>query len=116
MSKTLIGVVLEDALVVGTVVAKGAGQARLAITPEGRSCVKLKELCPVRTDASHEPRTLEACVQDLEDLRKIAGPPAVDRSMSCVNEAQSCTAALGCMAGGIGVGAMMKGFGSALSR
>lgn len=117
MSKKLLGAVLAGGLVVGTVVvAKGASQARLAMTPEGRTCAKLAELCP--RDAKHA-ASLESCVQDLEDLRKVAGAPALERSMACIEESRSCTAAAGCLAGGAGVGVlgeMMKGFGSALSR
>lgn len=117
MSKKLLGVVLAGGMVVGTVVvAKGANQVRLAATPEGRACTKLAELCP--GDPKHT-ASLDACIEDFEGMRKLAGAPALERSMACVEEAGSCTAAMGCMAGGVGVGAlgeMMKGFGSALSR
>lgn len=116
MTKKLAGVVLGGALVLGVlVVAKGASGARAAMTPEGRACTKLADLCP-----SKEPKkSLESCVEDWNDMRKVAGAPAVDRSIACIDEATTCTAAAGCIAGGVGVGTlgeMMKGFGSALSR
>jgi len=112
--KKLLGVGLVGALVVGLlVVAKGASPA---LTAEGRTCVKLGELCGP-TDKSQE--KLDACIDGLEQAKKVSGVPAVERSMACVQESNTCAAASGCMMGGIGVGAvgeLMKGVGSALSR
>ncbi len=114
--KKLLGVGLVGAAVVGIVViAKSAG-AIPAATPEGRTCIKLADLCAVDDKST---KKLETCVDDLEKAKKAVGEQNVKRSMDCVAEANSCMAATGCMMGGVGVGAlgeMMKGFGSAISR
>jgi hypothetical protein len=111
--KKILGVGLVGAALIGVVViAKGAPAA----TPEGKTCIKMSELCGA-TDASST--KLDTCIADLERAKKVAGTPAMERSMACVQESTTCAAATGCMLGGVGVGAlgeMMKGFGSALSR
>ena len=115
--KKILGVGLVGAAVIGAVViARGAGPAA---TPEGKTCIKMAELCGAAGEPGSSGQKLEACVANLEHAKKVAGAPAVERSMSCVQESNSCAAATGCMMGGEGVGAigeMMKGFGSALSR
>ena len=112
----LLGVAVVGAAIVGVmVIAKGAGAGPLA-TPEGRACVKVRDLCQV-DDASK--KDLSSCEEDLVKARKLAGPSGVDRSLKCIDTAQSCVAVSGCLMGGIGVGAageMMKGFGTALSQ
>lgn len=112
----VFGVALVGALVVGGVVLiKGASGASSAITPEGKMCVRLGELCGA--DPSTE--KLESCVEDMKKMRKMSGDAAFERSQSCVAESKSCGAASGCMMGGVGVGTLgevLKGFGTALSK
>ncbi|MDB4935195.1 MAG: hypothetical protein JWP87_2167 [Labilithrix sp.] len=114
--KKILGVGLAGAAVIGVVVvARGAAPAA---TPEGRTCIKMSELCG-SSDQEKSREKLDACVANLEQAKKVAGAPAVERSMACVQESNTCAAASGCMMGGVGMGAlgeMMKGFGSALSR
>ncbi|MBS2016373.1 MAG: hypothetical protein JST00_26045 [Deltaproteobacteria bacterium] len=115
--KKLLGVGLVGAAVVGAVlIAKGAGAVGIAATPEGKACRKIADLCAVSEKSAEK---LESCVDDFEKTKKLVGEAPVKRSMECIQEANSCMAVSGCMAGGVGVGAlgeMMKGFGSALSR
>ena len=95
------------------VVASGASKAS---TPEGHVCVKLAELC--ETDAPKS-KDFDECVDDMKKARKVAGDASFDKSSKCIDEAKSCGAAAGCMAGGVGVGTlgeMMKGFGTALTK
>ena len=52
-------------------------------------------------------------------MRKVAGDAAFEKSAKCIDESSSCAAAMGCLAGGVGMGAvgeMMKGFGTAVTR
>jgi len=115
----ILGVGLVGAAVIGAVViAKGAGAVGIAATPEGKACLKLADLCVV-DDRGKGAAKLETCVEDFEKTKKLVGEAPVKRSMDCIAESNSCMAASGCMAGGVGMGAvgeMMKGFGSALSR
>src|SRR5687767_5432228 len=110
--KKILGVGLVGLAVVGTVViAKAGGVAGIAMTPEGKTCRKLADLCAVDEKSA---KKLETCVEDLERAKKMVGEPSVKRSMECVQESNSCMAASGCMMGGVGMGAvgeMMKGFG-----
>lgn len=113
----ILGVGLVGAAVIGAVViAKGAGAVGIAATPEGKACLQLADLCVVDDKSAAK---LETCVEDFEKTKKLVGEAPVKRSMDCIAESNSCMAATGCMAGGVGMGAvgeMMKGFGSALSR
>lgn len=112
--KKLLGTVLVGSMVVGGVtLVRGASAAS---TPEGKMCVRLADMCP--GDAT-KPMTLDECVGDMKEMRKVAGKRAFEKTQQCVDEADSCAAASGCIAGGIGVGAMgemLKGFGNALTK
>lgn len=112
MKKILI-VLFVGVAVIG-IVALSSGAAK-TLTPEGKMCVKLGDLCGAEAKADK----FEQCVDQMKKVRKVAGDPAFERSQKCLEESNSCGAATGCMAGGIGVGAlgeMMKGFGSALQK
>jgi len=114
--KKVVGVVLVGALVVGgIVVVKGAPSISLVVSEEGKTCARLGELC----DAQKSSEKLDQCVDEMKKMRQMAGDPAFERSRKCVEESTTCGAATGCMAGGVGMGAvgeMLKGFGSALSK
>jgi hypothetical protein len=87
---------------------------RAVATPERAACVHLGELC----DADFDADKLQACTDNLERARKLAGAAAADRSIACIDQSTTCAAAVGCTVGGIGVGAageFMKGLGKALS-
>lgn len=111
--KKLIVVGLVGATIIGGVVlAKGS----VAVTPEGRACTKMASLCGTESKSLKD---LETCADDLKSMRKMAGEPAFERSTKCIDEANSCAAVTGCLAGGVGVGALgeaLKGFGTALSK
>lgn len=113
----LLGVGLIGAAIVGTVaVAKGSG---VTATPEEKTCNRLADLCSTSSHDVRKDKDFASCPADLADAKKFAGAPAVDRSMTCVAEANTCTAASVCLATSVGMGALgeaMKGFGSALSR
>jgi hypothetical protein len=111
--KKLLVVGLIGAAIVGGVVLVKAAPAR---SPEGKACIKMSELCGA-TDKSSE--KLDQCIEGMESAKKVAGAPAVERSMKCVEESTTCMAATGCMMGGVGVGALgefAKGFGTAISK
>ena len=113
MKKLLVVGLVGLAVVGAIVVVKGAGPAA---TPEGRTCIKMSDLCG-STDKSTE--KLDKCIEGMQSAKKIAGTAAVERSMKCVEESTSCMAATGCMMGGVGVGALgelAKGFGNAVSK
>jgi hypothetical protein len=115
--KKVVGVALIGALVVvGTLVAKSAPNLSILMSEEGKTCVRLGELC----DAPKSGDNLDQCVANMKQMRKMSGDPAFERTRKCLlEEATSCGAAAGCMAGGVGVGAvgeMLKGLGSALSQ
>lgn len=68
--------------------------------------MKLGELCG---GGARDVTDLGACVDQIAQLRKIAGDAPVDRGLACIAKATSCPQAGGCMAG-----AGMSGLSSAL--
>ena len=110
----ILGTLLVGAAVVGGVtLAKGASTAS---TPEGKMCARLEVVC--HTD---EPDgiSVEQCTHQMKEIRTQAGNASFDKSERCIEEAQSCAAAAGCMVGGIGVGMtgeMLKGLGNAMTK
>lgn len=113
MKKLIVVGLIGAAIIGGVVLAKGASAA---VTPEGRACTKMASLCG---SEGKGPKDFDECTEDLKSARKFAGEPAFERSTKCIDEAASCAAVAGCLAGGVGVGAVgeaLKGFGSALSK
>jgi hypothetical protein len=97
--------------VVGLVMVAGRSLA----SPERQACSKLHDLCGGDANA----QSLKDCEDGMEQARKLAGDVAYKRSLTCIDESQSCAAASGCMVGGVGMGAVgefFKGFGSALTK
>jgi hypothetical protein len=76
------------------------------LSAEYRACAHLAEVCE---EGAERKDRIESCEKDLRDLRSSAGAEAVDRTLSCIQEAKSCVAAAGCMVGGIG-GGMLNEF------
>lgn len=112
MNKALVAVLTGSVIIGGIVLVKSTSAAA---SPEGRACTKMADLC----SADFSPKDFDACVTDLEKVKKAVGPRPYERSMTCVSEAESCAAITGCWVGGAGVGAMgemIKGFGSALTK
>ncbi|HNN96020.1 MAG TPA: hypothetical protein PKI03_27285 [Pseudomonadota bacterium] len=70
-------------------------------SPEHRACSHLAEVCEEAADRKDR---VESCEKELHELRGSAGSEAVDRTITCIQEAKSCIAAAGCMVGGIGGG------------
>lgn len=112
LKKLIVVGLVGAAIIGGVVVAKGSA----LVTPEGRACTKMASLCETESKSLKD---LETCADDMKSMRKLAGEPAFERSTKCIDEASSCAAVAGCLAGGVGVGAIgeaLKGFGTALSK
>lgn len=107
------------ALLVCLVVLAGiAGAAALSAgyspfaSPEAKSCARLEKLCDGKGQMD-----AKECEQAFTELRKMGGDASVEKTASCLGEAQTCAAAAGCVVGGIGggmVGEFMKGLGKSL--
>jgi len=110
----------------GTASAATSGSSVLPVTAaaaqptdpprnEATVCARLEALCSTtekKVDASE-------CEQQFADARKMSGEKNVERSEACVADAQTCAAATGCLAGGVGMGAVgefLKGLGAAISK
>jgi len=59
-----------------------------------RACEKLAKLCG---DGAKD--ALKECEQKMNDLEKAVGKPAMEKAVSCLNEASSCARGVGCMVG-----------------
>jgi hypothetical protein len=83
-------------------------------SPERAACARIADLCGM-TGGRQE---LSSCVDDLEQLRKLAGDEAMKKGLSCVDHATSCPEATVCMAGtGLrGVGHAVKSFFEGLGK
>jgi hypothetical protein len=85
------------------------------VANDSAACGRLADLCSTsghRVDAA-------SCETQLADARKLSGDANVARSAQCITQASTCAAAMGCIQGGVGMGALgeyLKGLGSALSR
>jgi hypothetical protein len=93
----------------------GTGGSAPAQFTDATTCARLSTLC----STSNEKVDADECERKIADARKVSGVLAVERSESCVAEATTCSAATGCLSGGMGMGALgefLKGFGSALSK
>ncbi len=92
-----------------------APPAAAPVARDATACSKMAVLC----STSDEKVDTAACERKLADGRKLSGEANVERSIACLSEARTCAAATGCLAGGIGVGAVgefLKGLGSSLSK
>lgn len=64
-------------------------------TPERRLCVRMGELCGVEGDF----KDYEQCVDGIERLEKIAGEEPIESAADCVDRADTCAQATGCIVG-----------------
>jgi hypothetical protein len=71
------------------------------LSAEYRACSHLADVCE---EGAERQSRVESCEKELRDLRSSAGAEAVDRTLTCIQEAKTCVAAAGCMVGGIGGG------------
>jgi hypothetical protein len=87
----------------------------VAVDSDSAACAKMAALC----STSDEKVDTAECERKLADGRKLSGGANVQRSIACLAEAKTCAAATGCLAGGLGMGAVgefLKGLGSSLSK
>ncbi|MBL9004884.1 MAG: hypothetical protein JNJ46_11605 [Myxococcales bacterium] len=86
------------------------------LSKEHRACSHLAQICEEGTE---QQARIDSCEKELNDLRSSAGSEAVDRTITCIQEAKSCVSAAGCMVGGIGGGMLnefIKGVQKALPK
>lgn len=115
MKKLLYALAFVTVAVLGVSLVFGKKIVLALSSPETKACVKLGDLCGQGGDT----HALDQCVDGLHQARKIAGSASVDKSLTCIQGADTCMAATGCMMGGVGVGAMkemVKGFTDAVSK
>lgn len=97
--------------IVAFVVVAGAAVGAFAYirNPTRVACVRVGELCGVEGGTMQD---LDQCVDTVKQWRKIAGDEAVDKGVACVESANSCGEAMGCMAGAgfKGMEGVMKDF------
>lgn len=87
--KKVVAVVILLGIIIG-----GVAWAVMA-SPERSVCVRVADLCAVEGTM----QDLEQCVQDVEKLQKIVGEEPVERAAACVEGADTCAEAMGCIAG-----------------
>jgi hypothetical protein len=84
------------AVVIVLVVAGGAYAAYAwTQTPERRLCRRMGELCQV--DGTF--KDFDECTAAVEKLEKQVGEERVEQAANCVDKADSCAVATGCIAG-----------------
>lgn len=59
-------------------------------TPEARVCSRITALCGEQGPSS--------CEEDFGKLRNAVGPEALERTADCVDDSETCTEAVACMA------------------
>jgi hypothetical protein len=85
-------------------------------SPEKRSCARLAQLCGMKADEEKK------CVSDLAEMSQKLGADPYSKFNSCVADANSCPAGIGCYAGvgmraiGDAMGQFMDGLGKALQK
>jgi hypothetical protein len=80
---------------------------------EARACAKIVALC------GSQKAVAAKCEQAFEKLEKVAGKESLSKSLDCLQKADSCPRAWGCVAGGVGagvVGEFIKGVSDALKK
>jgi len=78
------------------------------MSPEHLACGKLAQLCGDKAAPEGEQGS---CEEGLAKYKKMVGQQAYDKALGCVDQANSCLGAAGCMAGGglRGVGQFLEG-------
>jgi predicted negative regulator of RcsB-dependent stress response len=74
--------------------------------PERQACLRLAELCGSEGDAK-----LDQCEERLGKLEEATGEQAFGETVACVEQAETCIKATGCLAGGAlrGLGQFFEG-------
>lgn len=77
---------------------------RVLMPPEKRACSRLSELCG-------ESKGGERCHKGMEEFRKVAGQEAFKNATGCIDKADSCMGAVGCVVRAklSGLGDFLKG-------
>jgi hypothetical protein len=110
-------------IVLGVLVAVAAvGGIVWAVTssPERSVCIRLAELCADPKDGSAD--DLDACMESMQAVHEAAGEKEMEKLVTCIDDADTCATASGCMAGtGFNVmtdvmGDFLKGFGKTLGK
>jgi hypothetical protein len=115
VKKIVIVAVVLLLVVVGLGLVFGKKVLLAFASAETQACAKIGDLCG--RDGSQ--RDLDACVNGLAQTRKAVGDEAVNKTLACIEDAETCVAASGCMVGGIGAGVvqeLLKGIGDAVGR
>ena len=110
-----VGAIVAVVAVLGWVYRKPIALA--FASKETRACAKMAELCAPEREASSS--DLDTCHNAFTDLRKVATEKDIDKSLTCIEDANTCARATGCMIGGVGVGVakeLLDGIGDALRR
>ena len=63
--------------------------------PEAAACERLNDLCGKRMDAAD----VGECKEALDEAGDIVGDKVMDKAVDCMQSADSCMEAVGCMAG-----------------
>lgn len=82
------------AIVVLGVIGGGVAWA-VTRTPERRLCIRMGDLCGVEGDLSD----YDHCVDTIERLEKVVGEEPIESAANCVDKADTCVEASGCVAG-----------------
>lgn len=103
-------------IVVLLIIGGGVGAYAYFRNPERSACIKVADLCGEKSGGMKE---LDQCVEQVAQWRKVAGDEAVNKGITCVDQAKTCGEAMGCVAGagaksveGL-VNDFLKGFGKA---
>jgi hypothetical protein len=88
MKKLVIVVVVLGVLVGGVAWA-------FTRKPERRLCVRVGELCGAEASLGD----YEQCVDEMERLSKVVGEEPFENAAECVDDADSCVQAMGCVTG-----------------
>jgi uncharacterized membrane protein len=99
----------------------GAGAVVWVATasPERATCVRLGELCGSQ---NKELADLDKCMATMQEVHEAAGDERMEAMSACVDQADTCATAAGCMAGtGMSVltevmGDFLKGLGNTISK
>ncbi len=92
--KLVIVLVVLGFLGLGAAAFFGVGPLASA---EARTCSRLAGLC----GGSRE-TTMRRCRDVFEEIHKVAGAAAVEKTATCLSSVQTCAAGAGCVVGGVG--------------
>jgi hypothetical protein len=93
---------LTFVIVVGLLVGGGYLAYKYLLSPgDSRACHRLADLCGGQMAGD----SLQSCTDLFDKLRQATGDERADKTIGCVQQSQSCMAAMGCLTGaGVGAG------------